>query len=64
MKDEGSFPSNMRHIDINSYIKCAGKGCNDLGVYFLSCESIHRIGMFCDSCRVELEESGYVDSTC
>jgi hypothetical protein len=56
-------PSNANNDENNYYKKCLGKDCTNDGTYFMSCSIICKIGLFCDSCRMDLEESGLVDST-
>jgi hypothetical protein len=56
-----SFNNAIYNIDNNRYKKCIIKNCEDDGIYFLSCSSIYKTGLFCKSCRTELEEYGLVD---
>jgi hypothetical protein len=57
-----SFSNNSNHNENNQYEKCLGKNCAKDGTHFLSCSTIYKIGLFCDSCRKDLEECGLVDS--
>jgi hypothetical protein len=58
-----TFPSHANNDENNLYKKCLIKDCNNDGTHFLCCSLIYKIGLFCDSCRNELEESGMVDSS-
>jgi hypothetical protein len=60
---------NLKVVELNSsdsnknhYYICAANGCNNDGIHFLSASCIHKIGLFCDSCREEFEECGFVDT--
>jgi hypothetical protein len=55
-------PNSASHYDNDLYKKRLGKNFSSEGTHFLSCSPIYKIGLFCDQCRKELEESGLVDS--
>jgi hypothetical protein len=46
----------------HAYKQCAGKGCQNIGVHRLWIRFIHKSGLFCDSCKNALLESGLIDN--
>ena len=64
MQDTQSLSNEAISIKNNQYLRCAaGTSCLNLGIHFLSSETVHKIGLFCSFHRILLEEFGLVDSS-
>jgi hypothetical protein len=60
MQDKQSLSNNSIDSVIQEFKPCAGKGCNNLGVHRLSIIYINKTGLFCETCKKELERCGLV----
>ena len=45
-----------------NYNICAGKGCTNIGKYFLKIIYVKKSGWFCSQCKKSLEEDGLIES--
>ena len=54
--------NNNAHYETTEYKykTCAGKGCNNTGIHYLSIIYINKTGLFCETCKNELEQCGLV----
>ena len=53
---ESTTSNNTYDTSIQGYNTCAGKGCNNIGIHNLMIIYINKRGVFCDSCKIELEK--------
>lgn len=60
MQDRQSYSNNITANDIQEYKICAGKDCKNIGIYILSIIYINKSGLFCGTCKNELEKCGLV----
>lgn len=51
----------MNLITMIDHHKCAGKGCNKQGSYYLRVLFLNRVGYFCDTCKTCLLEDNLVE---
>lgn len=55
-----TLTNNVFDNDLDGYKICAGKGCNNIGNHVLSIIYINKSGLFCETCKKELEKCGLV----
>ncbi len=61
MINEQNNSSNIHNICAAKEFKiCVGKGCNNVGLHSLSIIYINKTGLFCETCKKELEKCGLV----
>jgi hypothetical protein len=63
MENNQASSTNIIDNNIQGYNICAGKGCNNIGRYRLSIIYINKTGLFCDTCKKELEECGLISTS-
>jgi hypothetical protein len=60
MKSNLTSSNNSIENNLKGYKICAGKGCNNPGIHHLSIIYINKDGLFCETCKNELEKCGLV----